>query len=111
MAAKSVNNLTPEQIANAPLKLVYTPLNGTGLIPVTTVLNKVGVTDITVVPEQRDPDGDFPTCPYPNPEIREAMTEGQSICARRSSPTCYSRPTPTPIVWAWPAPMVTTTRC
>ena len=73
VAAKSVNNLTPEQIANAPLKLVYTPLNGTGLIPVTTVLNKVGVTDITVVPEQRDPDGDFPTCPYPNPEIREAM--------------------------------------
>ena len=69
VADKSVNNLTDEQIANAPLKLVYTPLNGTGLIPVTTVLNKVGITDITVVPEQRDPDGDFPTCPYPNPEI------------------------------------------
>lgn len=80
VAAKSVNNLTPEQIANAPLKLVYTPLNGTGLIPVTTVLNKVGVTDITVVPEQRDPDGDFPTCPYPNPEIREAMQKGIDLC-------------------------------
>ena len=80
VADKSVNNLTPEQIANAPLKLVYTPLNGTGLIPVTTVLNKVGVTDITVVPEQRDPDGDFPTCPYPNPEIREAMQKGIDLC-------------------------------
>ena len=77
---KSVNNLNDEQIANAPLKLVYTPLNGTGLIPVTTVLNKVGITDITVVPEQRDPDGDFPTCPYPNPEIREAMQKGIDLC-------------------------------
>ena len=80
VADKSVNNLTDEQIANAPLKLVYTPLNGTGLIPVTTVLNKVGVTDIAVVPEQRDPDGDFPTCPYPNPEIREAMQKGIDLC-------------------------------
>jgi phosphoglucomutase len=80
VADKSVNNLTDEQIANAPLKLVYTPLNGTGLIPVTTVLNKVGITDITVVPEQRDPDGDFPTCPYPNPEIREAMQKGIDLC-------------------------------
>lgn len=80
VADKSVNDLTDEQIANAPLKLVYTPLNGTGLIPVTTVLNKVGVTDITVVPEQRDPDGDFPTCPYPNPEIREAMQKGIDLC-------------------------------
>lgn len=77
---KSVNNLTDEQIAGAPLKLVYTPLNGTGLIPVTTVLNKVGVTDITVVPEQKDPDGNFPTCPYPNPEIREAMQKGIDLC-------------------------------
>ena len=80
VADKSVNNLTDEQIANAPLKLVYTPLNGTGLIPVTTVLNKVGITDITAVPEQRDPDGDFPTCPYPNPEIREAMQKGIDLC-------------------------------
>ncbi len=77
---KSVNNLTDEQVAGAPLKLVYTPLNGTGLIPVTTVLNKVGVTDITVVPEQKDPNGDFPTCPYPNPEIREAMQKGIELC-------------------------------
>ncbi len=77
---KSVNNLTDEQVAAAPLKLVYTPLNGTGLIPVTSVLKKVGITDVTVVPEQKDPDGDFPTCPYPNPEIREAMQKGIDLC-------------------------------
>ena len=77
---KSVNNLTPEQIAAAPLKLVYTPLNGTGLIPVTTVLKKVGITDVTVVPQQKDPDGNFPTCPYPNPEIRQAMQKGIDLC-------------------------------
>ncbi len=78
--AQSVNNLTDEQVAGAPLKLVYTPLNGTGLIPVTTVLARAGITDVTVVPEQRDPDGDFPTCPYPNPEIREAMQKGIELC-------------------------------
>ena len=78
--ARSVNNLTDEQIAAAPLKLVYTPLNGTGLIPVTKVLSRAGITDVTVVPEQRDPDGDFPTCPYPNPEIREAMQKGIDLC-------------------------------
>ena len=78
--AQSVNNLTDEQVAGAPLKLVYTPLNGTGLIPVTTVLARAGITDVTVVPEQRDPDGDFPTCPYPNPEIREAMQKGLELC-------------------------------
>ena len=77
---KSVSDLTPEQVAEAPLKLVYTPLNGTGLIPVTTVLERAGITDITVVPEQADPDGDFPTCPYPNPEIREAMQKGIDMC-------------------------------
>ena len=80
VVSKSVNNLSEDEIAQAPLKLVYTPLNGTGLIPVTTVLNKVGVTDITIVPEQKDPDGNFPTCPYPNPEIREAMQKGIDLC-------------------------------
>lgn len=78
--SKSVSSLSAEQIAEAPLKLVYTPLNGTGLIPVTTVLERAGITDITVVPEQREPNGDFPTCPYPNPEIREAMQKGIDLC-------------------------------
>lgn len=78
--SKSVSDLSAEQVAEAPLKLVYTPLNGTGLIPVTTVLERAGITDITVVPEQREPNGDFPTCPYPNPEIREAMQKGIDLC-------------------------------
>lgn len=78
--SKSMSSLSAEQVAEAPLKLVYTPLNGTGLIPVTTVLERAGITDITVVPEQREPNGDFPTCPYPNPEIREAMQKGIDLC-------------------------------
>lgn len=78
--SKSVSSLSAEQVAEAPLKLVYTPLNGTGLIPVTTVLERAGISDITVVPEQREPNGDFPTCPYPNPEIREAMQKGIDLC-------------------------------
>ena len=80
--SKSVSNLTEDEVASAPLKLVYTPLNGTGLIPVTTVLERAGITDVTVVPEQRDPDGNFPTCPYPNPEIREAMQKGIELSER-----------------------------
>ena len=78
--SKSVSSLSADQVAEAPLKLVYTPLNGTGLIPVTTVLERAGIADITVVPEQREPNGDFPTCPYPNPEIREAMQKGIDLC-------------------------------
>ncbi|MEE0799884.1 MAG: phospho-sugar mutase [Gemmiger sp.] len=62
------------------LKLVYTPLNGTGLEPVRMLLDRMGVTHVTVVPEQEAPDGDFPTCPYPNPEIREAMETGLKLC-------------------------------
>lgn len=56
--------------------IVYSPLNGTGLVPITRVLEESGFTNITVVEEQRNPDGNFPTCPYPNPEIREAMELG-----------------------------------
>ena len=62
------------------LKLVYTPLNGSGLEPVKMLLDRMGVTQVTVVPEQEKPDGSFPTCPYPNPEIREAMETGLKLC-------------------------------
>ena len=62
------------------LKLIYTPLNGSGLECVKKLLDKMGVTDVTVVPSQEKPDGRFPTCPYPNPEIREAMEEGLRLC-------------------------------
>ena len=62
------------------LRLVYTPLNGSGLECVKKLLGKMGVTELTVVPSQEAPDGRFPTCPYPNPEIREAMEEGLRLC-------------------------------
>lgn len=62
------------------LKLVYTPLNGSGLECVNKILDKLGVKNVTVVPEQENPDGNFPTCPYPNPEIREAMQKGLDLC-------------------------------
>lgn len=64
----------------ADLKLVYTPLNGSGLECVKKLLAKLGVTHVTVVQEQEKPDGNFPTCPYPNPEIREAMQKGLELC-------------------------------
>ena len=62
------------------LKVVYTPLNGAGLECVKKILTRIGITDVTVVPEQERPDGHFPTCPSPNPEIREAMEKGLALC-------------------------------
>lgn len=62
------------------LKVVYTPLNGTGLECVGRILKRVGVDDVTLVEEQAAPDGNFPTCPYPNPEIREALERGLALC-------------------------------
>lgn len=61
---------------NRDIAIVYTPLNGTGREPVLRALRETGFTRVTVVPEQEMPDGHFPTCPYPNPEIREAMALG-----------------------------------
>jgi len=62
--------------------IVYSPLNGTGLKPVLRTLKETGFTNITVVSEQEQPDGNFPTCPYPNPEIREAMALGMEYAKR-----------------------------
>lgn len=67
---------------NRAVSIVYTPLNGTGLKPVTRALQESGFTNIIVVEEQKNPDGDFPTCPYPNPEIQEAMELGLDYCKR-----------------------------
>lgn len=58
------------------IAIVYSPLNGAGLVPVTRALQEMGYTNISVVKEQEQPDGGFPTCPYPNPEIKEAMALG-----------------------------------
>ena len=66
--------------ADDPLRVVYTPLNGTGLECVTRILKRIGVDDIHVVEEQSKPDGNFPTCPYPNPENRDALECGIALC-------------------------------
>ena len=66
--------------ASSGLKVVYTPLNGTGNKPVREILKRIGITDVTVVKEQENPDGNFTTCPYPNPEIREALEVGLRYC-------------------------------
>ncbi|MBR0485534.1 MAG: phospho-sugar mutase [Oscillospiraceae bacterium] len=66
--------------AESGLKIVYTPLNGTGNKPVREILSRIGIKDVTVVKEQENPDGHFPTCPYPNPEIREALELGLKYC-------------------------------
>lgn len=67
-------------VIDRDLKIVYTPLNGTGFEPVTRALAESGFTNVTVVEEQKAPDGDFPSCPYPNPEVREAMDLGLQYC-------------------------------
>ena len=59
--------------ASDDYSVVYTPLNGTGMELVTRILKEIGVENVTVVPEQAEPNGDFPTCTYPNPEFREAL--------------------------------------
>ena len=72
-------SVRPGLCKSAGLKLVYSPLNGSGLVPVTRILNDIGIDDITIVPEQKNPDGNFPTCPYPHPEIFEAMRLGREL--------------------------------
>lgn len=71
-----------DDVVNKNVKIIYTPLNGTGLKPVTRVLKESGYTNITVVKEQEQPDGHFPTCPFPNPEVKEAMKLGIGYCKK-----------------------------
>ena len=75
-------SVRPGLCATAGLKLVYSPLNGSGLVPVTRILKDLGITDVTIVPEQKNPDGNFPTCPYPNPEIFEALRLGLELAEK-----------------------------
>ena len=77
--AIEARQVRPGLAKTSGLRLVYSPLNGTGLIPVTKVLNDMGITDITIVPEQEYPNGYFTTCPYPNPEIFEALKYGLEL--------------------------------
>jgi len=81
-AAIEARSVRPGICRTAGLKLVYSPLNGSGLVPVTRVLKDIGITDITIVPEQQYPDGNFPTCPYPNPEIFEALRLGLELAEK-----------------------------
>ncbi len=67
------------------INIVYSPLNGTGLEPVERVLKEEGYNNITIVEEQKNPDGNFTTCPYPNPEIREAMELGLDYCKNNNA--------------------------
>lgn len=76
--------VNPGVCNGADLKVVYTPLNGTGNKLVRKVLGKIGVNDVVVVPEQELPDGNFTTCPYPNPEIKEALAKGLELCEKNS---------------------------
>ncbi len=80
--AIEARQVRPGLCRTAGLKLAYSPLNGTGLVPVTKVLQDMGITDITIVPEQEYPNGYFTTCPYPNPEIFEALEKGLELCKK-----------------------------
>ena len=80
--AIKARSVRPGLCKTAGLKLVYSPLNGSGLVPVTRVLRDIGIDDITIVPEQQYPDGNFPTCPYPNPEIFEALRLGLELAKK-----------------------------
>ena len=78
-------HVRPGLCKTAGLKLVYSPLNGSGLVPVTQVLKDIGVTDITIVPEQEYPNGYFTTCSYPNPEIFEALELGLNLAKEKGA--------------------------
>ena len=80
--AIKARSVRPGICETAGLKLVYSPLNGSGLVPVTRILKDIGISDITIVPEQQYPDGNFPTCPYPNPEIFEALRLGLELAKK-----------------------------
>ncbi|MBQ8653484.1 MAG: phospho-sugar mutase [Clostridia bacterium] len=81
-AVKGQSMLDDKTPVNKDVAIVYSPLNGTGLKPVLRTLKETGYTNITVVKEQELPDGNFPTCPYPNPEIQEAMALGMDYAKR-----------------------------
>ena len=83
--AIKARSVRPGLCKTAGLKLVYSPLNGSGLVPVMRVLTDLGIDDITIVPEQQYPDGNFPTCPYPNPEIFEALRLGLELAQKEGA--------------------------
>ncbi len=83
--AIEARQVRPGLAKTSGLKLVYSPLNGTGLVPVTRILHDMGITDVTIVPEQEYPSGYFTTCPYPNPEIFEALKYGLELAKKEGA--------------------------
>ena len=77
--AIEARQVRPGLAKTSGLKLVYSPLNGTGLMPVMRILKDIGIDDVTIVPEQEYPNGYFTTCPYPNPEIFQALERGLAL--------------------------------
>lgn len=82
---KKQSMLTEKDQVDKNVAIVYSPLNGTGLVPVTRILEESGYTNITIVKEQQFPNGYFPTCPYPNPEIKEAMALGMEYAKKNNA--------------------------
>ena len=78
-------SVNPDVCRGAGLKVVYTPLNGAGNKLVRKVLSQIGIDNVVVVPEQEKPDGNFPTCPYPNPEMKEALSLGLELCKKEQA--------------------------
>lgn len=72
-------SINPEIAENTDLSVIYTPLNGTGNKPVRKILSMMGIKNVRVVPTQENPDGRFPTCSFPNPEIRDAFNEAFKV--------------------------------
>lgn len=82
---KSQTMISSDKHVNQNIKIVYSPLNGTGLKPVLRTLKESGYINIEVVKEQEEPDGHFPTCPYPNPEVKEAMALGLQYAEKQNA--------------------------
>ena len=78
-------SVNPDMCRGSGLKVVYTPLNGAGNKLVRKILSRIGIENVVVVPEQEMPDGNFPTCPYPNPEIKEALAVGLALCEKEQA--------------------------
>lgn len=78
-------SVNPDMCKGSGLKVVYTPLNGAGNKLVREILSRIGIENVVVVPEQEMPDGNFPTCPYPNPEIKEALAVGLALCEKEQA--------------------------
>jgi len=82
---KYISSKVLPSVKGRDIKIVYTPLNGTGLIPVTLALKNAGFNNVSLVESQKNPDGTFPTCPRPNPELKKALQEGIKVLERTGS--------------------------